>query len=70
MDNIFVKTGSAPVLVTFHAKSRDVTFLQIRYLRSLHPGQEVFFRRDYAGGRSRQSRGSNGGAAAPAPAAG
>ncbi len=57
--------GSAPVLVTFHSKSRTATFVQIRYLRSLYPGQEVFFRRDYANGRWRQTKVLNVGASAP-----
>lgn len=48
--------GSAPVLVTFHSKSRAATVLQIRYLRSLYPGQEVFFRRYYGDGHSRHAR--------------
>ena len=60
-------TGSAPVLVTFHSKRRAATLLTIRYLRSLYPGQEVFFRRDYADGQSRHARVLNVGAAAEAP---
>ena len=45
--------GPNPVLVTFHAKSRAATFVQIRHMRRLYPGREIFFRRDYAGRRTR-----------------
>ncbi len=45
--------GPNPVLVTFHSKSRAATFKQIRHMRALYPGREIFFRRDYAGRRTR-----------------
>ena len=47
------KNGPNPVLVTFMSKSRTATFRQIRHMRALYPGREIFFRRDYAGQRAR-----------------
>ena len=58
--------GSAPVLLTFHSKSRTATVRQIRHMRSLYPGQEVFFRRDYASGLSRHAKVMNIGSTAGA----
>jgi hemolysin-activating ACP:hemolysin acyltransferase len=48
--------GICPVLVTFHSKHKAATWPLIRYMRSLYPGQEVFFTRDYAGRKSRDAR--------------
>lgn len=45
--------GPNPVLVTFLSKRREATFKQIRYMRARYPGREIFFRRDYAGRRTR-----------------
>lgn len=45
--------GPSPVLVTFLSKRREATFKQIRYRRARCPGREIFFRRDYAGRRTR-----------------
>ena len=49
--------GDTPVLLTFYSKSAEATRFQIRYLRTLCPGKEVFFRREYADGRPTHSAG-------------